>query len=126
MKAAGSPGAAYECRTIRSPPALEDAGVPASFVTGDEVYGADPTLRAALEQRRVGYVLAVACNHRVPVPSGSERADEIIARLPRRSWQQRSAGNGTKGPRLYSWALVKIIRVRLFWRDLMRLLERRR
>jgi SRSO17 transposase len=85
-----------------------DAGVPASFVAGDEVYGADPTLRAALEKRRVGYVLAVACSHRVPGPSGSERADEITARLPRRSWQQRSAGNGTKGPRWYSWALVKI------------------
>jgi SRSO17 transposase len=85
-----------------------DAGVPTSFVTGDEVYGADPTLRAALEQRRVGYVMAVACNHRVPVASGSERADEIAAGLPQRSWQQRSAGNGTKGPRWYSWALVKI------------------
>jgi SRSO17 transposase len=85
-----------------------DAGVPASFVAGDEVYGADPALRAALEKRRVGYVLAVACSHRVPGPSGSERADEITARLPRRSWQQRSAGNGTKGPRWYSWALVKI------------------
>jgi len=28
-----------------------DAGVPASWVTGDEVYGADPTLRAWLEGR---------------------------------------------------------------------------
>ena len=43
-----------------------DAGVPASFVAGDEVYGADPNLRAALEERRVGYVMAVACSHRVP------------------------------------------------------------
>jgi len=85
-----------------------DAGVPASFVTGDEVYGADPNLRAALEQRRVGYVMAVACSHRVPGPAGSQRADEITALLTQRSWQQRSAGNGTKGPRWYSWALVKI------------------
>jgi SRSO17 transposase len=37
-----------------------DAGVPAAWVTGDEVYGADPSLRAALEARGVGYVLAVA------------------------------------------------------------------
>ena len=29
-----------------------DAGVPASWVAGDEVYGADPTLRTALEDRR--------------------------------------------------------------------------
>jgi SRSO17 transposase len=31
-----------------------DAGVPASWVTGDEVYGADPTLRAWLEGRGTG------------------------------------------------------------------------
>ena len=42
-----------------------DAGVPAAWVTGDEVYGADPVLRAALEASGIGYVLAVACDHRV-------------------------------------------------------------
>jgi hypothetical protein len=31
-----------------------DAGVPAAWVTGDEVYGADPGLRAELEVRGVG------------------------------------------------------------------------
>src|SRR5215208_3169079 len=36
-----------------------DAGVPASWVTGDEVYGACPRLRAWLEGRGIGYVLAV-------------------------------------------------------------------
>jgi hypothetical protein len=30
------------------------ADLPAGWVTGDEVYGADPGLRAALEARRVG------------------------------------------------------------------------
>jgi SRSO17 transposase len=30
------------------------AGVPAAWVTGDEVYGADPGLRAELEARQVG------------------------------------------------------------------------
>jgi len=42
-----------------------DAGIPAAWVTGDEVYGADPGLRADLERRRVGYVLAVAASHQV-------------------------------------------------------------
>src|SRR5258707_6238893 len=36
-----------------------DAGVPAAWVTGDEVYGSDPGLRADLERRRIGDVLAV-------------------------------------------------------------------
>jgi SRSO17 transposase len=85
-----------------------DAGVPASFIAGDEVYGADRTLRAALADRGVGYVLAVARNHRIPGPIGSVRADEVTADLPQRSWQQLPAGLGTKGPRLYSWALVAI------------------
>ncbi len=40
-----------------------DAGVPAAWVTGDEVYGADPGLRASLERRGMGYVLAVAKDH---------------------------------------------------------------
>jgi hypothetical protein len=31
------------------------AGVPAARVTGDEVDGADPALRAELEARRVGW-----------------------------------------------------------------------
>lgn len=85
-----------------------DAGAPASFIAGDEVYGADPALRAALEARRVGYVLAVACNHRIPGPTGPVRADQVSIGLPHRSWQQRSAGAGTKGPRWYSWALLAL------------------
>ncbi|MFG1884017.1 hypothetical protein [Micromonospora sp. NPDC049102] len=31
-----------------------DAGVPVGWVTGDEVYGADPRLRADLEHRGIG------------------------------------------------------------------------
>jgi SRSO17 transposase len=42
-----------------------DAEVPARWVAGDEVYGADPGLRSDLEHRQVGYVLTVACDHRV-------------------------------------------------------------
>jgi SRSO17 transposase len=34
-----------------------DAGIDASWVTGDEAYGQDPGLRALLESRRIGYVL---------------------------------------------------------------------
>lgn len=42
-----------------------EAGVPASWVSGDEVYEQDPRLRVALEERRMGYVLAIAGNRRV-------------------------------------------------------------
>jgi hypothetical protein len=65
-----------------------DGGAPAGWVAGDEVYGADPKLRTALQARGVGYVLAVACSHPVPAPAGNQRADQIAAGLPRRAWQR--------------------------------------
>ena len=85
-----------------------DAGVDAGWVAGDEVYGAGPRLRTELEARQVGYVLAVACSHRVDTGAGVQRADQITKQLPKRAWQQYSAGDGAKGPRLYQWALVDI------------------
>jgi SRSO17 transposase len=63
-----------------------DAGMPAAWVTGDEVCGAGPGLRADLEQRRTGYVLAVACDHHVAVAAGKRRAGELAACLPRSAW----------------------------------------
>lgn len=85
-----------------------DAGTPASWVAGDEVYGNDPKLRTDLHTRGIGYVLAVACNHRVPVGAGTRRADALAALLPARAWQRLSAGPGAKGHRLYDWALIDL------------------
>jgi SRSO17 transposase len=89
-----------------------DGGAAASWVAGDEVYGADPGLREDLELRQVGYVLAVACSHPVTTAAttaaGKHRADAIAARLPRHAWQRLSAGQGSKGPRFYDWAWITI------------------
>jgi len=88
-----------------------DAGVPASWAAGDEVYGGDPQLRAELEARGVGYVLAVACDHRVPSGAGTHyRADALAARVPARAWQRLSAGRGAKGHRWYDWAFIQLDR----------------
>lgn len=83
-----------------------NAGVEARWVAGDEVYGADPALRAELELRRIGYVLAIGCDRRVPTAAGMLRADDITKTLPRRAWQRLSAGPGAKGQRYYDWALI--------------------
>ncbi|CAN5393866.1 IS701 family transposase [soil metagenome] len=83
-----------------------DAGVPASWVAGDEVYGADPDLRTMLHDRQIGYVLAVSCDRRVPTSAGVIRVDQMAAGLPKRAWQRLSAGAGAKGPRMYSWAWI--------------------
>lgn len=85
-----------------------DNGAPAPWVAGDEVYGADPRLRGELQDRGVGYVLAVACSHQVSTSAGKRRADELAASLPRHTWQRVSAGPGSKGPRFYDWAWVTI------------------
>src|SRR5206468_2725322 len=79
-----------------------DAGVPCSWVAGDSVYGADGTLRRAIEARRRGYVLGVTSGQRL----GGRRVDAWAAGVPPEGWHRLSAGEGTKGPRLYDWAFL--------------------
>jgi SRSO17 transposase len=85
-----------------------DARVPAAWVTGDEVYGTDPRLLAELERRGIGYVLAVACDHRLLAAGDTYRADALLRRVPARAWQWVSAGRGAKGHRYYDWAFIQL------------------
>jgi SRSO17 transposase len=79
-----------------------DAGVPCAWVTGDSVYGADGTLRRRIEARRRGYVLGVTSGQRL----GGRRVDAWAAGVPPEGWHRLSAGEGSKGPRLYDWAFL--------------------
>src|SRR6266550_5643387 len=85
-----------------------DAGAPAAWVTGDEVYGQDPKLRAELARRGLGYVLAVARTCLVTTQAGNFPAAGLAGKLPARAWQRLSAGAGAKGPRWYDWALIEV------------------
>ncbi len=85
------------------------AKVPAGWVACDEVYGADPQLRAVVRGHRLAYVLAVAANRRVPTDAGPIRVDALPALIPAHAWQEHSAGNGAHGPRLYSWAWFRLL-----------------
>jgi SRSO17 transposase len=85
-----------------------DAGVPAAWVTGDEVYGANPALRAELQALGVGYVPAVARDHRVRFAGRTHRVDTLLTRVPAKAWQCVSAGEGAKGHRHYDWAFVRL------------------
>jgi SRSO17 transposase len=86
-----------------------EAHVPAAWVAGDEVYGADPRLRAAIRGHGLGYVLAVAANRRVPTDAGPIRVDALPELIPTHAWQTHSAGAGSHGPRLYSWAWFRLL-----------------
>jgi SRSO17 transposase len=83
-----------------------EAGVPFRWAAGDEVYGASPELREWLEEQKKGYVLAVACNATVETQAGPKRAGEVTALVPEGAWQRISCADGSKGPRLYDWALI--------------------
>jgi SRSO17 transposase len=89
-----------------------DAGVPAAWVTADEVYGGSPTLRQWLEGRGLWHVLAVKCTELLAVdgPQGPVRtsAEQLAAAVPAEQWIACSAGHGAKGRRLYDWARVEL------------------
>jgi SRSO17 transposase len=83
------------------------AGLRFGWFTADEAYGDNGPLRRWLEATGIAYVVAVSCDHRVPIGAGKAiRADTLAAKVPARGWQRVSCGPGSKGDRLYDWALA--------------------
>jgi SRSO17 transposase len=109
-------------------------GVPMRWVTGDEVYGNAPALRALIaRQDGVHYVLAVAAHcpvwpapppvgvptpypggHRspprvAPAPPGASTVSAIVASWPAEQWQRLTVAAGEKGLRTYDWAQGRVV-----------------
>jgi SRSO17 transposase len=85
------------------------AGVPAAWVTGDEVYGNDGQFRRWLEEEQRPYVLAVARSHMVWGDGFVQRRVEaLVADLPDEAWHRIEVGAGSKGPRVYDWACGRL------------------
>jgi len=83
------------------------AGLPFGWFTADEAYGDNGELRDWLQTSKIPFVVAVACDHRVPAGAGRRiRADALAARVAARGWHRMSCGPGSKGERLYDWALA--------------------
>jgi SRSO17 transposase len=84
------------------------AGVPAAWVTGDEVYGGDGGLRRWLESERRAYVLAVRANQYVWAGLRQNTVAALAKALPKRAWHKITIASGSKGPRRYAWAWAAI------------------
>lgn len=89
-----------------------DAGIACAYVLADALYGSDKSLRVMLEQREQPHVLAVRSNERLMAGSFHTRtAAEIANAVALGDWQRLAAGEGAKGPRLYDWARVRLLRL---------------
>lgn len=131
-----------ECQVFESKPQqavkmLQHAwamGVPMRWVTGDEVYGESPQLRAAVADSGRWYVMAVRTHMtvwrkrpQVAVPAwcgqGRKPTKEqvleeavqpmsvlaVVASWPESRWQRLTVAQGEKGSRLYDWACQRIV-----------------
>ena len=84
-----------------------DAGVPFAWFAADEEFGQNPGLRAFLEEHQISYVMAIPKNSDLTGPEGDKQTIEEAARQVRpHDWQRRSCGIGSKGFRVYDWALL--------------------
>jgi SRSO17 transposase len=84
------------------------AGVPATWVAGDSVYGDDRRLRVWLEAQPQAYVLAVSGKEYVWLDWQQRQVKTIVATLAEDGWTRLSAGEGAKGPRWYDWCWLPL------------------
>jgi SRSO17 transposase len=83
---------------------LVAGGLRVLWAAADEVYGRSGELRAALRGLGLSYVVIIPCDYQVTFARNKvTRADQAVSEAV---FEQRSAGNGTKGPRYADWALL--------------------
>lgn len=80
-----------------------EAGVPATWVAGDCVYGDNRPLRAWLEERPHPYAFAVSGKEYVWRARRPWPVTTLLAMVEEDGWRRLPAGDGTKGPRWYDW-----------------------
>lgn len=83
------------------------AGLPFAWFAADEEFGQNPGLLEFLEKENIAYVMAIPKNTRVTDQAGHGKIIEDVPReLREHDWQRRACGIGTKGFRVYDWALI--------------------
>jgi SRSO17 transposase len=87
--------------------AARAAGVGFAWFTADEEFGQNPALCDYLETSRIPYVMAVPKTTRFVDTTGKTvPLNALAGRLRRNAWQRRACGIGSKGHRVYDWALL--------------------
>ena len=88
--------------------AARAAGVPFSWFTADEEFGQNPGLREHLQNSGISYVMAVPKNtlHADTVTGQEIQLQHLAVKLDHTAWERRACGIGSKGFRIYDWALI--------------------
>ncbi len=89
----------------------QSARLPIRWVVADTVYGHSPDLRQWLQEQGYAYAMAVPSTEVICVqtPAGvllSDVGSIAHHQLRRRDWQRLSQSQGTKGERLFDWAIL--------------------
>lgn len=83
------------------------AGLEFRWFTADEEFGQNPGLRDYLENTHAAYVMAIPKNTEFTDAAGhATDIKHLPGRLPPNAWQRRACGIGTKGHRVYDWAVI--------------------
>ncbi len=89
-----------------------EAKIPFSWVAADSVYGISEVTET-LRKTCKGYVLGTTSRRQYYLWDNKKEsvrvttAEELASKLPACRWKRLSAGEGTKGARLYDWAYFK-------------------
>src|SRR3954464_15114501 len=87
-----------------------DAGVPAGWLTGDEIHGRGQPVRGWGAQHGLPSLLGTRSNDTVAtVDWRQRRVRALVAELPAAAWARCSAGAGAHGQRFYDWARVELL-----------------
>lgn len=96
---------------VGEPPTLNVAtmsSVLSERMTADAVYGSDYHFRTTAEGHGLGYVVGVRTDFAAWAGFRQVRVGALLAGIPADSWHRLSCGPGSKGPRVYDWALSRL------------------